>query len=335
MKSNLFASWERRPRRDTPPTHRAETALPRISRSSDMPVAPQRGRNAPSTLLLVGLLTAFVLLPLTAFAQDAPPKKQRIISSAPVVTEILYAIGAGDEVVGTDDYSNYPPEAEKVKKYGGLGNVNVETLIALRPTLVIIYGKQPELEAFCKQRGVAKVNVMIESVEDIYSTIKVLGAATGREEQAKTESDLLKGLLWLAKNKAGESPAMRVLIAIGREVGSFQNVLTVGKGSFLDEIITLAGGKNVFADMKQPYPMISAEQIIAAAPDVVIEFAGEAKGHGDVEKKKKDWEVFKSVPAVKNGRIHYLSGDYLLIPGPRIWKTAEDLVRVLHPEKRP
>jgi iron complex transport system substrate-binding protein len=303
-------------------------------------------------------LWAALLLLLTAapvFAQDAPPRRQRIISSAPVVTEILYAIGAGDEVVGTDDYSNYPPEASQLKKYGGLGNVNIETLIALRPTLVVIYGKQPELEAFCQKRGVAKVSVMIESVEDVYKTIESLGQATKHSQQAsdlakqiraEIEAVLAKTIRVLfdfEKETTGEMTVKpiprqdppRTLIVIGRETGSFQHVLTVGNGSFLDELIGFAGGKNVFAELKQPYPMISAEQIIAAAPDVIIEFAGEAKGHGDEEKKKKDWAVFKSVPAVKNGRIHYLSGDHLLIPGPRIGKIAEDLVRVLHPERSP
>jgi iron complex transport system substrate-binding protein len=306
------------------------------------------GVTAATTFLAVGLW----LFTLLATAQDAPPTKHRIISSAPVVTEILYAIGAGDEVVGVDDYSQYPPEAQKVKKIGGLGNINVETLIALRPTLVVIYGKQPELEAFCKQRGVAKVNVMIESVGDLYKTIETLGKATEREQAAGKLRNFIWSHLAMSKMRsafrvstelvvdeksgktvpAGNTPP-KVLIVIGRETGSFQNVLTVGRGSFLDELITLAGGENVFADQKQPYPMISAEQIIAAAPDVIIEFAGEARGHGDVEKKKKDWAVFKSIPAVKNGRIHYLSGDHLLIPGPRIGKIAEDLVKVLHPDK--
>jgi iron complex transport system substrate-binding protein len=312
-------------------------------------VRSQKRRLKPAATLLAG----FFFFSLVGYAQDAPSKKQRIISSAPVVTEILYAIGAGDEVVGTDDYSHYPPEAEKVKKIGGLGNLSVETLIALKPTLVVIYGKQPELEAFCKQRGVAKVNVMIEGIHDIFKTITTLGRATEREEQAaKLDSAIHKQLEAVAKHTARslhgggnnidggkkEPPtksAPRVLITIGREAGSFQNVLTIGRGSFLDALLLIAGGDNVFADMKQPYPMISAEQIIAAAPDVIIEIAGEAKGHGDVEKKKKDWAVFKSVPAVKSGRIEFLSDDYLLIPGPRIGKIAEDLVKVLHPEKNP
>ncbi len=284
----------------------------------------------PATTFLAVALWLFTLL---ANAQDAPPKKHRIISSAPVVTEILYAIGAGDGVVGADDYSKYPPEAEKLKKYGGLGNASIETLLALKPSLVVIYGKQPDLEKFCEKRGVEKVNVMIESVDDIYKTIQALGKATGREKSAeKLWQEVLRQLANAKFRLKQDDAPLRVLITIGREAGSFQNVLSVGKGSFLEELINMTGGKNVFADQKQAYPMISAEQIIGAAPDVIIEFAGEAKGHGNIEKKKKDWAVFKSIPAVKNGRIYFLSGDHLLIPGPRIGKIAEDLVKVLHPK---
>jgi iron complex transport system substrate-binding protein len=301
-------------------------------------------RIARQILLFAAAVSVFC-----ASARGADRKPQRIISSAPVVTEILFAIGAGDEVVGVDEFSKYPPEAAKIKSIGALRNLHTETLIALQPTLVVIYGQNPDLEAFSKQRGAAKVNVMIENTEDLYKTITALGTAAGREKKATELVEQIRNRLidirghnfslqmdLLMKAKGGEvqkldEPHQKVLLVVGREAGSFQNVLTVGSGSFLDELITKAGGKNVFADIKQPYPIISSEQIIAAAPDVIIEMSGENGEMKDIEQRKKDWQAFKSVPAVKNGRIQFLSGDYLLIPGPRIGKTAEDLVKVLHP----
>src|SRR5437016_4652578 len=113
-------------------------------------------------------------------AQTETARAQRIVSSSPNVTEILFAIGAGDEVVGVDDYSKYPPEAGKCKRIGGLGNINVETLIALEPTLMVIYGRNPDLEVFCKQRNIATGHVMVESVADLFKAIESLGKATGR-----------------------------------------------------------------------------------------------------------------------------------------------------------
>jgi iron complex transport system substrate-binding protein len=201
----------------------------------------------------------------------------------------------------------------------------------LRPTLVVIYSTNPELEALCKRRNIATIHTAIEGIVDIWKTIDELGRATGHTDQAAKLVKTMRAKLDAIQMRAAGKPRPRVLVTVGRDAGSFQNVLTIGRASFLDELVTLAGGQNVFHEMPQPYPQVSSEQIIASAPEVVIELAGETGVVRDVERKKKDWAVFKSVPAAQNGRIHFLASDYLLIPGPRMVNVAEDFVKALHP----
>lgn len=252
------------------------------------------------------------------------PPLPRIVSLAPSVTETLFALGAGPEVVGVSTYCDYPPEAKKLPKVGSFLTANVEAIVALRPTLVIglnLSSDQRELQAL-RSIGISVLMVSEETLADIRSAIGTIGEGIGRHAQAETLLARLDSHIAETRRRLANAPSVRVLMLVGH-----QPLVAVGRGTFLDELLTMAHADNIADRSRQPWPRLSMEYIIAMAPQVIIDgqMGTEAARPGGF------WNNYPTIPAVQYGRVYGYAQDPMLRPGPRAWQSFDLLAAMIHP----
>jgi len=263
-------------------------------------------------------------------SEKKPP--DRIICGAPSITEIVFALGEGERVVGVSQFSTYPPEASSRADIGGLINPNKERILSLRPELFLTQGKNESLSKFCTEKDIGFISLSIETIADLEHAILFLGKTLDAEEEAlQLIEDIRAGILDV-RLKVHGLPKKRVFLTLGHTAGDLSGLLTTGKGTFLDELLEIAGGINIFADTHVRYPQISKESLVVRDPEVIIEiFTGQLSAKKK-ELIRQDWIRLPTLLAVKSDRIHFLDDDYLLIPGVRISQTALRLAAILHPE---
>jgi iron complex transport system substrate-binding protein len=255
---------------------------------------------------------------------------QRIISLAPSNTEILFALGLGDKVVGVTDFCDYPEEAKAIEKVGGI-EPNLEKLVDLNPDLVLaIGGSAAQVEKATEMEKLGLTVLVLEpgDIEGIMANIELVGQATGAE---KVASQLVAQMrerfddITTKAEGAGSSP--KVFFELDATDPS--KPYTPGPGSFIDALISLAGGSNIGASAKMQWAQLSTEEIIARDPEVII--LGDVNYGVTVEmvKERPGWLV---ITAVKNGAIYPIDDILVSRPGPRIIDGLEALARIIHPE---
>ena len=260
----------------------------------------------------------------------APP--QRIISLAPSDTEILFALDLGPKVVAVDDFSDYPADVKGLPKIGGTnGTYNFEQIVALKPDLIFAAGiTAPEaitkLEAL--KLPVVVVGTEKTSFESVFADIALVGQATGQAEPATQVITAMQDQLTALKAKlagAKEKP----LVYWELDATDPAKPYSVGPGNFVDDMIALAGGTNVFEKVETPFPQVSAEQVVAANPDVII--LSDAAYGITIESvlKRPGWQV---ITAVKQQRVEPIDDNLVSRPGPRLVEGLEASARIIHPE---
>lgn len=249
----------------------------------------------------------------------------RIVSLAPSVTETLFAIGAGAQVVGVTQFCDYPPEATQKPKVG-YANPNLESLVALQPDLIISPQEflKPDLLGKLEQLKIPVFILADKSVEDIFSHIQTLGRMLDRSTEAVALGMDLRQEIARLKARTQDQPLVRVLYVLNS-----QPLITVGPGSFIDQLIGLAGGVNVAAKSATPYPRLSMEAVLQEDPEVLVFPVGKAEGISETE--QQTWRQWTTITAVKQGRLRQIPADLLNRPGPRIGKGLELLADILHP----
>lgn len=251
-----------------------------------------------------------------------PVKITRTVSLAPNLTESIFAIGAGDRLVGVTTFCNYPAEAKSIAKVGDTMNPNIESIVALKPDVVLV-STASQIEAFTKTlegNGIAVYVTNSDSFDSIFRNLKQLGELFETQNVASNVVDELEkraGRIW---DNAQRENASRVFIQISREP-----LFTIGKQSFLNTVIVLSGGESVTATVETAYPKLSKETASALNPEVII--LSESEDNGEPN------EVFKNSPAVKNGRVYKINADILSRPGPRLVDALEQIAGFLHQEK--
>jgi iron complex transport system substrate-binding protein len=262
--------------------------------------------------------------------RDSP---RRIVSLVPSTTEMLFAIGGGDRVVGVSNYDHFPPEVEKIPRVGGLIDPNVERLLSLRPDLVIVYDTQVELKRQIERTGIPIYPYMHRNLADITQTMRSLGARVGLTEAADAAARQIEQRLAAIGARVGGLPRPKTLLVIGRDRGSLRNVDASGGYGFLHNLLETAGGADVLADMQRKSVLMSTEMILTRAPDVIIELHyGASISSENLDAERRVWNAVPSVPAVKSGRVYLLVGNEFVVPGPRIVTAADRFARTLHPE---
>jgi len=258
---------------------------------------------------------------------------QRIISMSPGITEILFALGLGEQVVGVTDFCNYPEKAKSLPKVGGLLNPNYETLITLKPDLIIHQPNSHKIETFVEKLGIRNLPVSMLSLEQIFSSIKTIGLATNRENAADQLIQSMNEKLEFHRKRLAQVSQKSVLLILGISNDSMRDLYGVGPKTYLGEMLALAGGKNILSKTKAQYPKVSKEFIIYESPEIIIEVGPKDILSREASKKRRQgWQKFSTIRAVKNKNIHFIGTDYVLIPGPRLINILDDFVKAIHPE---
>ena len=270
------------------------------------------------------------------FQVAKPPNLQveRIISLVPAATEMLYAIGAGPRMVGVGSYDSFPPEVKKLPSVGALLDPNVELMLSLKPQLVVVYGSQVDLKQQLARAGIAIFDYKHAGLADVTTTIRALGQRTGTESRAEQVAREIERGLDEVRSKVKDRPRPRTLLVFGRERLALRGLYASGGIGFLNDMLEIAGGANVFADVKTQAVQASTEQILARRPDVILETRAinSAWPSGDRQAELNVWNALGSVPAVRNRRVLFLFDDRIVIPGPRVVEGTRAMATALHPE---
>jgi iron complex transport system substrate-binding protein len=246
---------------------------------------------------------------------------------------MLFALGVGDRVVGVSSFDRYPPEVEKLQRVGALLDPDLERILSLRPDLVAVYGTQQDLRT---QLDRAHVPVFVYShatLADVTTTIDALGGRVGRENRARDLTARIHGKLAELRQRVSTRPRPRTLIVFGRESFALRGIYASGGYGFIHDMLTAAGGENVFADVRQQAVQATTEQIISRRPEVILELRAEALTAESLRREIATWERLSSLPAVRNGRVHIVADPRTVIPGPRVAEGAEVIAKVLHPSR--
>lgn len=271
-------------------------------------------------------------------ATDTPPGTatsalpERIICAAPSVTEMVFALGRGGRVAGVSEFSFFPPEAADKPKIGGLFNPSREKIFALQPDLVITQGRHTALSRFCREQDIPLISLHIETLDHIRASLEKLGHLLRAREKARRLIADLNAQLETVRGKTRGLPPRKVFLSLGHTPGDLTGIMTASSGTFLQELIQLAGGINIFHDLSGRYPHVSKEVLVTRNPEVIIEILAEGLSHKNKTLLRRDWERLSRLPAVQEDRIHFLTQDYLLIPGLRVSQTAGAFARIIHPE---
>jgi len=263
-------------------------------------------------------------------AVDIPPSPQRIVSLAPNITETLFALGLDSEVVGVTMDSTLPQAVKDLPRVGGLASLSLERIIALEPDCIIATadGNPKETVLQLARAGFPVYVIHPGDLDGMLQMILDLGEITGRRERAEQlVSSLRRRIDAVVAGTAGrEKP--RVFFQI-----SYDPLITVGRGTFHDRLIEMAGGINIFGDSPVRYPRVSLEMVIFGEPDVIIyaSMAPEEKHESAVLKR---WKKWSSVPAVASGRIYCIDADIIHQPAPSVVMGLEILADLLHRGRR-
>lgn len=254
----------------------------------------------------------------------------RIVSMAPNITEILYALGLEKEVVGVTNDSDYPPSVTEKTKVGTFWQPNIEAVVATRPNLVITLGfeQQLNLAARLERIGYRRLTLNIETVNEFFEAVEKIADTTNTQEQAEELLNNLKSKLDTLSSKMNEKSKKKVLWIVQREP-----LRVAGMDTFINEMIEMAGGQNAIGKTIYQYPPISSEQVIACNPDVIIE---PAMGFGDLSQQQETafeyWSKFQNVTAVAKNRIYVIEPDTVSRLGPRLYEGVESISKCLNPE---
>jgi len=255
-----------------------------------------------------------------------PPK--RIVSLAPNITEILFSLGLDEEIVGISIHCNFPEKAKSKVRVGSYISLDFEKVTSLKPDLIIAtgVGNTRDMVDRLGKLGFQTYVIYPKNFDDILKSIAHIGQVVNREKEARMIIEGMRKRSQRVIELTKGLPRPKVFIQIGDAP-----VVTVGKGSFADDLIRLAGGENIAKKEKEVYPRFGMEEILKRSPEVIVISSMNPKG--DYQKVLQEWTRWKTIPAVKNGRIHLIDSDLLDRPSPRIIDGLEELAKVLHPER--
>ena len=251
---------------------------------------------------------------------------KRIISTAPDTTEILFALGLGNRVVGVSTYCNYPEEAKTKEKIGTFQDPNIEKVLALKPDLVISTGGvQRQFIERLEKMGIPVYTSYPHNLDEVLKSIYKIGLVTGAEKEAKDLIFDLKFRIARVTSKVSKvKNKPRVFFELWHEP-----LMSAGPGSFIDDLIKKAGGINLAGNARTAYPIFSLEQLVKEDPDVIIAAESSMGGNPSDIAKRPGWEMLK---AVKNQKIFTINDDIIFRAGPRLVIALETIAKYLHPE---
>jgi iron complex transport system substrate-binding protein len=250
-----------------------------------------------------------------------PERVTSAVSLAPNLTEIAFAVGAGERLVGVTSFCDYPAEAKKIRRIGDTLAPNIENIIALKPQIVLVStaSQMENFTATLDRQGIAYFVTNPNSLDDIYKSVYQIGEIFRREDRAYQMVDELKKRVADIEARTASAADVKVFVQIDKN-----SLYTVGRDSFITDLINRAGGESLTKDIATAYPKISKETALALNPEQII--------LSESDNNREPNEVFINSPAMENGKVFHIEADLLSRPGPRIVDGLERLARALHPE---
>jgi iron complex transport system substrate-binding protein len=283
-------------------------------------------RRAALSLAICG-----VMWPIASVRAAAPA---RIVSTSPSITETLFALGLGDRVVGVSAFCRFPPEVLKLPKVGTFLKPDVELIAALRPDLVVVHELSTGIDRRLGSLRIPFVVVDRGTLASVFSSIRQIAQAAGESARGDSLVTAIDRQLQQVRRRGEGAPHPRVLFIIGRNPGTLTDLVAVGPGSYINDLIEIAGGTNVLAIKGQPeYPRISMETVLRLDPEVIIDTVD--MGETEAERRLRQpinerlWGGYATVTAVKTRRVHAATADALVVPGPRVVEAAEWIAGLL------
>lgn len=281
-----------------------------------------------AVLLFAGILSMWSAVALG----DSQTPCTRIVSLAPSITEVLFELGLGRNVVGVSRYDRYPAAVRELPQVGGLFDPNYEVVVRLEPSLVVALAEFGEKISYAERLGLSMLVVDHRSVEGILRSISILGERCAVTERAKAVVANLRGAIERITRRAANRELVPTLVVVGggNEGAILKSVYASGKDGFYDDILRLAGGKNVIRGDTMAVPTVSAEGLLALNPEVIIQVRDAEESRGtSAEEIVTAWQAFPHLRAVQAGRVYVVSDDYVTIPGPRFIQTLEKFADLL------
>ncbi len=258
---------------------------------------------------------------------------QRIVSTSPSITEILFALDLGSHVVGVSNYCEYPAQVKQLPKVGTFLRPDAERIARLKPDLVIVHKLPNALTDRLKALHIAYAEVDSGGLVDSYSEIEQIGRAAGALEEASHLVATMRARLDEIRTHTAGKKKPHVIVIIGRSPGTLSNLIAVGRDNFINELIEVAGGINLVAqESSQPYPHINLETVLRDQPDVLIDLGDMGGAAEQREQKAKEnvalWKTVSNLSAVKAGHVYCLTSTAFVVPGPRVVEAAELLSNI-------
>ncbi len=278
---------------------------------------------------MLRVLIAGILL-----AQAGHAQPTRIVSTSPSITETLFALDLGNRVAGVSNYCRYPPAVMLLPKIGTYIKPDPEKIALLRPDLVIIHKSATALAGRLSALGIQYAEVKVGSLAEVYSMIDDIGRATGVPARAEKLNRDIRSRLEAFRMEARNLPKPKVLMVVGRNPGMLTNIIAVGPGPYLGELLEIAGGSNVLTGTSIAYPHISLETVVRLNPDVILDLSitGEAGADPAAQevRLRQPWLPHSELTAVRNEMIFGLASEILVTPGPRVVDAVEMLRGKIH-----
>ena len=284
-------------------------------------------RQAPTFAVLAAFLSSGL--------RGAPPPV-RVVSTAPSFTETMFALGAGDRVVAVSTYCHYPAAVDKLPRIGSYLEPNIEAIARLNPALVLVHAEQKQVLAHLARLGIRTLALRNTDLTETLDSVREIGAALGLADRGvELERGIRAKLAAIEARSAGRRPRT-LLFVVGRTPGRLDGMIAVGKGSFLNELIRAAGGKNVLSDSPVAYPHISLEGVIRLDPDVIVDMGDMTVTTGvtaeHIRSVVKLWEARPGIRAAAEHKVFAVAADIFVVPGPRVAEAAEEFARMLRQE---
>ncbi len=254
---------------------------------------------------------------------------QRIVSHVPSITEIFFALGVEAKVVGVDDYSDYPEEAKAKPKVGSFWGPSVEKIVDLKPDLVLTNGSDKQLMIQLDSLGIIYIVINPKDIEAILKDIELLGKVTGAERRAKAVVKDMQDRIARVTARVKDAPRVKTFYTFATT--DLNNPWTAGPGSFIDALITMAGGENIAAKVLAPYAQFSIEEVVSSDPAIIIVDASMGSAVTPLEEIRQH-PVWRQMTAVKQNRVYPIDGDLVNRSGPRIVQGLEEIAQIIHPE---
>ena len=298
----------------------------------------KRSFPGPALAVLFAMLAGSLFFPVFVQAEQVfedqlgrqvrlPSSPKRIVSLAPNITEILYGLALGDRIVGVTEFSDYPEQAREKPKVGTYVSSSVEKIVSLRPDLIIATfgGTREETALQLEQLGCPVYVTKSKTMDEVLVMIEKIGMITGKDQEASVLVRSLRRRIEAVVDRVAGAPRPLVFLQIDA-----RPLMTVGAGSFHDELISLAGGENLAGHTRARYPQYSMEDVVKRAPDYIL--ISTMDRIGLFERQKAQWMRWPDIPAVRDNRILFIDSDLIDRASPRIVDGLEEMARLIHPE---